>query len=168
MENSAPVVANGLKNIISTKTNIAEVDGQNGKLTIRGYDISELSGNVEFEEVCYLLWHGELPNQTEYQDFKAEMARLRQLPPAVLQALEAVAPHATGMDILRIGASMLSVGDDELGALEAMPRGILELGLGAPAGSILLGTKEFIRTLPTFSSAKPYESGHHPKIIFFT
>ena len=118
MENSVPVVANGLKGIISTKTNIAEVDGQNGKLTIRGYDISELSGSVEFEELCYLLWHETLPNKAQYAEFKTEMAALRPLPAPVLTALTTIAPYAQGMDILRIGAAMLSVDDPDLASLD--------------------------------------------------
>ncbi|MFY8052668.1 MAG: citrate/2-methylcitrate synthase, partial [Armatimonadaceae bacterium] len=64
-ETNQPQVARGLEGIVAAATNIAEVDGQNGKLTLRGYDISELSGNVIFEEVAYLLWHGKLPNQSE-------------------------------------------------------------------------------------------------------
>jgi citrate synthase len=107
-----PIVHKGLKGIIAAETQIAEVDGINGKLTLRGYDISELSGNVEFEEVCYLLWHGKLPSKAEYAALKAEMSAARALPDAVLEALKCVAPYAKGMDDLRIGASMLSVGDE--------------------------------------------------------
>jgi citrate synthase len=115
---ATPTVARGLEGIIAAATNIAEVDGQNGKLTLRGYDISELSGNVEFEEVCYLLWYGKLPNASELAELKAEMAAARQLPEPVLTSLRALSPHASGMDILRMGASMLSVGDESLNTLE--------------------------------------------------
>lgn len=113
-----PQVARGLEGIVAAATNIAEVDGQNGKLTLRGYDISELSGNVEFEEVCYLLWYGKLPNQSELETLKAEMSAARQLPEPVLTALKALSPYADGMDILRMGASMLSIGDDTLNSLD--------------------------------------------------
>ena len=106
-----PQVHDGLKGVVAAATNIAEVDGQNGKLTLRGYDISELSGNVEFEEVCYLLWHGKLPNRSEYDALKAEMSAARELPEATITTLRACAPHVEGMDILRIGASTLSLGD---------------------------------------------------------
>ncbi|GAB4463369.1 MAG: citrate synthase [Armatimonadaceae bacterium] len=115
---STPQVARGLEGILAAATNIAEVDGQNGKLTLRGYDISELSGNVQFEEVCYLLWHGKLPNQTEFAELKAEMSAARQLPEPVITALRALSPHASGMDILRMGASMLSIGDEDLNNLD--------------------------------------------------
>lgn len=117
-ETPTPQVARGLEGIVAAATNIAEVDGANGKLTLRGYDVSELSGNVEFEEVCYLLWYGKLPNRGEFDALKAEMAAARQLPEPVVAALRALSPHASGMDILRMGAAMLSLGDDSLNSLD--------------------------------------------------
>jgi citrate synthase len=111
-QTTEPKIYDGLKGVIAAKTEIAEVDGQNGKLTLRGYDISSLSGNVEFEEVCYLLWHGKLPNRAEYDALKAEMSAARELPEPTLATLRACAPYANGMDILRIGVSTLTIGDD--------------------------------------------------------
>lgn len=113
-----PAIADGLKGVVAAATQIAEVDGQNGRLILRGYDISELSGRVDFEEVCYLLWHGRLPNRAEYDTLRAEMAAARQLPAATLATLRACAPGAEGMDILRIGAATLSLGDATLNTLD--------------------------------------------------
>ncbi|MGC4045956.1 MAG: citrate/2-methylcitrate synthase [Armatimonas sp.] len=107
----APEVHDGLKGVIAAKTQVAEVDGKNGKLTLRGYDISELSGTVEFEEVCYLLWYGKLPNRAEYDALRAEMAAARELPEETIQTLRICAPKADGMDYLRIGAATLTIGD---------------------------------------------------------
>jgi len=115
---SEPIVYKGLEGIAAAATNIAEVDGQNGRLTLRGYDVSELSGKVTFEEVAYLLWNGSLPTQAEYNDLKAEMSAARALPPPVLAALADLAPHAAGMHILRMGASMLSIGDPDVDSLD--------------------------------------------------
>src|ERR1041384_219171 len=91
-----PPIARGLEGVVAAATNIAEVDGEKGRLTLRGYDISELSGKVQFEEVAYLLWHGKLPNQAEFDALKAEMAAARRLPEPVIAALRALAPHAEG------------------------------------------------------------------------
>ncbi|MDX1933424.1 MAG: citrate/2-methylcitrate synthase [Capsulimonadales bacterium] len=113
-----PPVARGLEGIVAAATKIAEVDGEKGRLTLRGYDISELSGNVQFEEVAYLLWHGKLPNRKELDGLKDEMASARHLPGGVLSALRTVAPFAEGMDILRIGASMLSIADPTVNSLD--------------------------------------------------
>ena len=114
---SEPTVYKGLEGITAAATSIAEVDGQNGRLTLRGYDVSELSGKVTFEEVAYLLWNGSLPTQAEYDDLQAEMSAARALPPPVLAALADLAPQASGMHILRMGASMLSVGDPDIDSL---------------------------------------------------
>lgn len=111
-------VARGLEGITAAATEIAEVDGQNGRLTLRGYDVSELSGKVTFEEVAYLLWNGALPTQAEYDALKAEMSAARALPAPVLDALRVLAPHAGGMHILRMGASMLSIGDSDVDSLD--------------------------------------------------
>jgi citrate synthase len=117
-QKDGPVIYDGLKGVVAAATEIAEVDGQNGRLTLRGYDISDLSGKVDFEEVCHLLWHGHLPNPTEYANLRAEMAKGRQLHAATLATLRANAPHAGGMDILRVGASTLGADDDELDSLD--------------------------------------------------
>ena len=61
--NATAQVARGLEGVLAAATHIAEVDGANGRLTLRGYDIRELIGRVTFEEVAYLLWHGQLPNR---------------------------------------------------------------------------------------------------------
>jgi citrate synthase len=111
-------VARGLEGIVAAATNIAEVDGEKGKLTLRGYDISELSGKVVFEEVCYLLWYGKLPNKTEFDALDAEMKAARALPEPVLNAIKDFAPHAEGMHALRMGVSLLSIGDDTVDSLD--------------------------------------------------
>lgn len=113
-----PQVARGLEGVVAAATQIAEVDGERGRLTLRGYDISELSGNVAFEEVAYLLWHGKLPSRKEYETLLGEMSGARELPPPALAALREVATHASGMHVLRMGASMLSIGDADVDSLE--------------------------------------------------
>jgi citrate synthase len=112
--NGAPQVARGLEGIVAAATHIAEVDGERGKLTLRGYDVSELSGRVTFEEVAYLLWHGKLPNRSEYEALSAEMRAARELSAPTLAALRELAPHADGMHALRMAASTLSIGDSDV------------------------------------------------------
>jgi citrate synthase len=111
---TAPQVARGLEGVVAAATQIAEVDGERGRLTLRGYDIRELAGRVDFEEVAYLLWHGKLPSASEYEALRGEMARARELPEPALMALRELAAHAGGMHILRMGASTLSIGDPDV------------------------------------------------------
>ena len=113
-----PVISKGLEGVTAAATQIAEVDGQNGKLTLRGYDVGELSGKVTFEEVAYLLWNGALPTRAEYDTLHTEMSAARALPAPVLAALEVLAVHAEGMHILRMGAAMLSIDDPDIDSLD--------------------------------------------------
>ena len=111
-------VARGLEGVTAAATHIAEVDGANGLLTLRGYDIRELIGRVTFEEVTYLLWHGRLPNRQEYATLRDEMNRARELPPAAIAALRELAPHTGGMHMLRMAAAMLSLDDPDVDSLD--------------------------------------------------
>ncbi len=111
-------IARGLEGVLAAATHIAEVDGAKGRLTFRGYDIRELIGRVTFEEVAYLLWHGKLPNQQEYIALRDEMNRARDLPPATIAALRELAPHTSGMHMLRMAAAMLSLDDSDVDDLD--------------------------------------------------
>ena len=115
---SEPTVAKGLEGVTAAATKIAEVDGQKGRLTLRGYDVGQLSGRAAFEEVAYLLWNGSLPDRAEYDALRAEIAGARTLPAPVLAALNQLAPHAEGMHVLRMGAAMLSIGDPDVDSLD--------------------------------------------------
>jgi len=114
-----PQVARGLEGIVAAATKIADVDGAQGRLTLRGYDINELSGRVSFEEVAYLLWHGKLPNRKELTELTGYLSSERNLKPAVLDSLRVVSKEATGMHVLRMGAATLSIGYDESDSLSS-------------------------------------------------
>jgi citrate synthase len=102
-------VARGLKGVASHATQLSEVDGQAGRLVIRGYDIDELAGRVTFEEAAYLLWYGDLPNRQQLDACQQEMAVARHLPGPIMDVLRGAARHATGMHALRMGAASLSL-----------------------------------------------------------
>lgn len=115
---ATPQFSRGLEGVVAAATHIAEVDGQRGRLTLRGHEISELFGRIDFEEVAYLLWHGKLPNRAEYEALRAEMRAARELPPPALAALREVASHAEGMHALRMAVSLLSIGDTDVDNLD--------------------------------------------------
>lgn len=118
-----PEFSRGLEGVIAATTQIAEVDGKAGKLTLRGYDIRELVGKCDLEEVAYLLWHGRLPTRAEYDALREEMSAARALPEPVLAALRAFSPHAEGMHVLRMAASLLSIGDEDADNLDLAANG---------------------------------------------
>ena len=82
--------------------------GQSGTgLTYRGYDISELADQASFEEVAYLIFHGELPTADQLEEYMSRLKGLRTLPPALLETLEKIPASAHPMDVLRTGVSFL-------------------------------------------------------------
>jgi citrate synthase len=97
--------AKGLEGVVVASTNISHVFGEEGRLVYRGYDIHELASKASYEEVCYLLWNGRLPNRAELTQLDRTMRSQRELPEAAMTALRAL-PKSTGpMDALRTIAS---------------------------------------------------------------
>ena len=139
-EKATPQVARGLEGIVAAATQIAEVDGQQGRLILRGYDIDQLVTHCSFEEVAYLLWHGKLPNEAELKGLQKEISGARHLPAPALAALQDLAPHATGMHILRMAASMLSLDDASVDSLDAATNGPRAARLLAQMSAIVAHT----------------------------
>jgi len=97
----------GLRGQSAGTTSLCTV-GQTGTgLTYRGYDISDLANNAEFEEVAHLLLRGHLPNQNELDQYKTQLIGLRGLPTELKQALELIPASAHPMDVMRTGCSVL-------------------------------------------------------------
>jgi citrate synthase len=118
---AVPEFSRGLEGVIAAATQIAEVDGRQGRLTLRGYDIHELAGRASFEEVAFLLWHGRLPDRAEHDAMRREMSAAREIPAPAMAALRELAPHAEGMHVLRMAASMLSLDDEDVDSLDLEP-----------------------------------------------
>jgi 2-methylcitrate synthase len=96
-----------LSGVAAGNTALCSVGRSGNDLHYRGYDILDVAGNSEFEEIAYLLVHGKLPNAAELKGYKARLKMLRGLPQAVKAALEALPAGAHPMDVMRTGASVL-------------------------------------------------------------
>ena len=96
-----------LSGVPAGNTALCTVGRSGNDLHYRGYDILDLADKAEFEEVAHLLVHGKLPTVAELAGYKAKLRRLRGLPVAVLEALEALPAAAHPMDVLRTGCSVL-------------------------------------------------------------
>ena len=69
--------------------------GQSGSgLTYCGYDIADLADNSTFEEVAYLLFNGELPNEKELATYKTDLFAMRDLPQALKAVLKLIPADA--------------------------------------------------------------------------
>lgn len=106
MKNSANNSA-GLRGQVAGETELCTV-GQSGTgLTYRGYEITDLAENAEFEEVAFLLLKGHLPNKTELSNYKNKLKQLRKLPQELKSVLEEIPSNSHPMDVMRTGCSML-------------------------------------------------------------
>jgi len=101
----------GLEGVIAGESEICYIDGYNGVLSYRGYNIHELADHATFEEVIYLLWKGTLPKTAELAKLKQDLGAVYALPKDVLAFLGAVPKSALPMDVLRTAVSMLSLTD---------------------------------------------------------
>jgi citrate synthase len=59
----------GFTSTASCKSTITYIDGEKGVLLYRGYPIEQLAEKGNYLETCYLLLNGELPNQSQYNEF---------------------------------------------------------------------------------------------------
>ncbi len=97
----------GLAGITAGETAICTVGKEGAGLTYRGYDIYDMTEKGTFEEVAYLLLHGNLPNKAELRAFKNRLMKNRKLPKPLLKTLEMIPANTHPMDVMRTGCSML-------------------------------------------------------------
>ncbi|MFB6157321.1 MAG: citrate synthase [Haloferacaceae archaeon] len=107
----------GLEGVLVAESELSYIDGEEGRLVYRGYDIDDLARGASYEEVLYLLWHGELPTAALLDSFREAMAADRDLPENVLGTLRGLAEaDENPMAVLRTTASMLSATDPDADA----------------------------------------------------
>jgi citrate synthase len=103
----------GLEGVVATTSSICYIDGEQGVLAYRGIDIHELASKSTFEETCYLLWFGKLPNRQELSDLRDRLKEERKLDASIIHRLHLAPKHALPMDVLRTIVSALSFYDPE-------------------------------------------------------
>src|SRR6188768_299069 len=103
----------GLEDVVAATSSICYLDGDRGVLAYYGYDIHDLAKGATFEEVCYLLWHGRLPNRAEFGDLQSQLAAARPVAEPMLRLMKQL-PASDGMDMLRTLTSALGQYDPEV------------------------------------------------------
>ena len=102
-----------LAGVNAGSTGICTVGHTGNDLHYRGYDILELAKYATFEEVAYLLIHGELPNSVTLNAYKAKLKTLRSLPEALKKVLREIPKNAHPMDVMRTACAMLGTLEPE-------------------------------------------------------
>lgn len=103
----------GLVGIYVDDSFITFIDGLGGRLYYRGYPLSDLVKNSNFEEVSYLLIYGKLPSNSELSTFNDELIKERNIPDNVLSILKSYPRNTTRIELLRTSVSALSLYDPD-------------------------------------------------------
>ena len=108
-------MSDGLEGVIAADTVLSEVDGQAGRLIIRGRSLDQLAGRVSFEEVAHLLWDGFFDDLPDDLATALGAARLEVF--AEVSALDTGLLDRTPIEAMRALTARLADGDDLATAL---------------------------------------------------
>ena len=103
----------GLREVYIDRTTSSYIDGKEGKLYYRGYNIDDLATNCSFEEIIYLVMMGDLPTESELTNFTTELRSNMTIPDQIVDVIRAT-KEAHPMDVLRTAVSALAAFDDEV------------------------------------------------------
>jgi citrate synthase len=101
----------GLEDVVAGTSDICFIDGKEGRLVYRGYNVNDLWEHSSFEEIAYLLWHSKLPSKGELEALERELAQNRELPAPVMELLRSLPKDTHPMDVVRTSVSLLGIYD---------------------------------------------------------
>ncbi|SEE90739.1 bifunctional 2-methylcitrate synthase/citrate synthase [Ruania alba] len=104
----------GLAGVVVDTTAISKVNPDTNSLLYRGYPVQDLAAHCSFEEVAYLLWHGELPSPDQLAEMEKLERSLRPLDARTKTLIDALPTTAHPMDVVRTAVSQLGTFDDTL------------------------------------------------------
>ena len=135
-------VGPGLEGAIACESKVGYVNGAKGWLIYRGYDIFDLCAHSNFEEVTYLLLHGELPSRRQFEEFNSKLVKYRYLYKTLRLLVGFPVEKMNTMAALRLGTNMMRqeftfldaeedapvkgeaiASDDDSIAMETLPKG---------------------------------------------
>jgi 2-methylcitrate synthase len=96
-----------LSGVIAGNSSVCTVGRTGNDLHYRGYEIVELARKSTFEEIAYLLIHGDLPTESQLKDYKKKLKKLRGIPAQVKAVLEQIPAATHPMDVMRTACSYL-------------------------------------------------------------
>jgi 2-methylcitrate synthase/citrate synthase II len=111
MSQAVPEIHKGLAGVVVDSTAISKVNPETNSLLYRGYPVQELAAECSFEAVAWLLWHGELPDESSLLQFQETERGLRGIGEDVARLISLVPSAAHPMDMLRSAVSLLGAAD---------------------------------------------------------
>ena len=106
-----PQIFKGLAGVVVDATAISKVNPETNSLLYRGYPVQELAESKSFEEVAWLLWHGELPTAAQLAGFQKSERAQRELDANVKRVIDELPLTAHPMDVVRTAVSVIGASD---------------------------------------------------------
>lgn len=104
-------VHRGLDGVIEDTTAISQINPATNSLIYRGYPVGELAASRSFEEVAYLIWHGELPTAAQLAEFTEQERARRDLGTVLPGLLRLLPDDCHPMDVIRTAVSVIGAED---------------------------------------------------------
>jgi 2-methylcitrate synthase len=106
-------IKKGLLGIVVDETTISHVVPELSALTYRGYKVQDLCDKCDFEEVAYLVLHGELPSKVQLKRFLSEERSNRKLSKNIIKNIQQMPKNAHPMDVIRTCVSLMALEDKD-------------------------------------------------------
>lgn len=103
----------GLEGVVAAESRLSQVSGEEGRLVYGGYEIGDLAENTTFEEVCHLLWYGELPTREQLGALRRRFHEAAPVDPRIIELLRLAPSSAHPMATLRTAVSALAFYDPD-------------------------------------------------------
>ncbi len=113
MDKEGSQLIRGLEGVVAVETRLCDLDGKNGRLAYAGYDIEDLARRATFEEVCHLLWHGELPTAAQLDKTTLALIAAREIPRELVQAFALMPKDTDPMRVLQAVVATLGMHDPD-------------------------------------------------------
>ncbi len=143
-----PKIYKGLDGVLVDETAISKVMPETNSLTYRGYAVQDLCKHCCFEEVAYLLWHGQLPTRSQLRGFRKDERSRRRISRDHLAVIQKFPKRAHPMDTIRTSVSYLGTTEVAWG--------------GEPAEADMERSMNLLAKIPTMIAADyRYRQGKH-------
>jgi citrate synthase len=106
-------IKRGLVGVVADNTSISMVNEATNSLLYRGYPVQDLAASCSFEQVAYLIWHGELPKPAELERFTNDERARREVPGRILETLNTLPLDCHPMDVMRSAVSLFGAFDPD-------------------------------------------------------
>ncbi|GAA0994491.1 bifunctional 2-methylcitrate synthase/citrate synthase [Nocardiopsis tropica] len=101
----------GLAGVVVDTTAVSKVVPETNSLTYRGYAVQDLAAKCSFEEVAFLLWNGELPDEETLARFESAERAARVADRSLLELIAGHPATCHPMDVVRTAVSYLGAED---------------------------------------------------------